>query len=292
MATIENPTSPLYHGTKADLHPGDLIGPGYTSNYGKRKREIDDDGRARAKPLPTKVTNLLKGNPPVIKDDLRFPLSYNLASTPAIQSIMRSISMRPLSLACGTVLLSILSLTAHASPITITETLTASGFLGSSFSNQTVTLTGIGDTSNVTLFVPGIYILNLSSATVQVGAGPVATFTGGIYAFDNQSSSATGLTQVVPPLGDIVDTVGVPGFATYALNSSITGTGSTTIDPLDLFPTSAGNFDLTSFGSNTTFTATVSPSATPEPSSLALLATGILGIAETARRKNRASQSL
>ena len=28
----------FFHGTKADLKPGDLIEPGYTSNYGKRKR--------------------------------------------------------------------------------------------------------------------------------------------------------------------------------------------------------------------------------------------------------------
>jgi len=28
----------LYHGTKAELKPGDLIGPGYNSNYGKRKK--------------------------------------------------------------------------------------------------------------------------------------------------------------------------------------------------------------------------------------------------------------
>lgn len=28
----------LYHGTKADLKHGDLIAPGYASNYGKRKR--------------------------------------------------------------------------------------------------------------------------------------------------------------------------------------------------------------------------------------------------------------
>lgn len=28
----------LYHGTRADLKPGDLIGPGFTSNYGKRKK--------------------------------------------------------------------------------------------------------------------------------------------------------------------------------------------------------------------------------------------------------------
>jgi len=26
-----------YHGTKADLNPGDLIAPGYVSNYGSRK---------------------------------------------------------------------------------------------------------------------------------------------------------------------------------------------------------------------------------------------------------------
>jgi rifampin ADP-ribosylating transferase len=27
----------FYHGTKADLKPGDLIEPGFNSNYGKRK---------------------------------------------------------------------------------------------------------------------------------------------------------------------------------------------------------------------------------------------------------------
>ncbi|HWT84429.1 MAG TPA: NAD(+)--rifampin ADP-ribosyltransferase [Myxococcales bacterium] len=29
---------PFYHGTKADLKAGDLIGPGFASNYGKRKK--------------------------------------------------------------------------------------------------------------------------------------------------------------------------------------------------------------------------------------------------------------
>jgi rifampin ADP-ribosylating transferase len=28
----------FYHGTRADLRPGDLIDPGYASNYGKRKK--------------------------------------------------------------------------------------------------------------------------------------------------------------------------------------------------------------------------------------------------------------
>ncbi len=31
------PSSQFYHGTKADLAPGDLIGPGYASNYGARR---------------------------------------------------------------------------------------------------------------------------------------------------------------------------------------------------------------------------------------------------------------
>ena len=39
MAAIDDLSSQrFYHGTKADLEPGDLIGPGYNSNYGKRKK--------------------------------------------------------------------------------------------------------------------------------------------------------------------------------------------------------------------------------------------------------------
>ena len=38
MAAIDDLSSPrFYHGTRADLKPGDLIEPGYNSNYGKRK---------------------------------------------------------------------------------------------------------------------------------------------------------------------------------------------------------------------------------------------------------------
>ena len=39
MAAIDELRSQrFYHGTKADLKPGDLIEPGYTSNYGKGKK--------------------------------------------------------------------------------------------------------------------------------------------------------------------------------------------------------------------------------------------------------------
>lgn len=39
MAATDDLTSRrFYHGTKADLKPGDLIEPGFNSNYGKRKK--------------------------------------------------------------------------------------------------------------------------------------------------------------------------------------------------------------------------------------------------------------
>jgi rifampin ADP-ribosylating transferase len=38
MPSIDSkPTRLFYHGTRADLKPGDLIAPGYNSNYGARK---------------------------------------------------------------------------------------------------------------------------------------------------------------------------------------------------------------------------------------------------------------
>jgi hypothetical protein len=37
-ATDDMMPQQFYHGTKADLKPGDLIEPGYNSNYGRRKR--------------------------------------------------------------------------------------------------------------------------------------------------------------------------------------------------------------------------------------------------------------
>lgn len=39
LRTKPSATPPtFYHGTRADLKPGDLIAPGYSSNYGKRKQ--------------------------------------------------------------------------------------------------------------------------------------------------------------------------------------------------------------------------------------------------------------
>ena len=39
MTAMSTPAAqPFYHGTKVDLKEGDLIGPGFASNFGKRKK--------------------------------------------------------------------------------------------------------------------------------------------------------------------------------------------------------------------------------------------------------------
>ncbi len=39
MAAADDPIpQPFYHGTRADLKPGDLIEPGHTSNFGRRNK--------------------------------------------------------------------------------------------------------------------------------------------------------------------------------------------------------------------------------------------------------------
>jgi rifampin ADP-ribosylating transferase len=38
MTYAADATPPFYHGTRADVKPGDLIAPGHASNYGKRKQ--------------------------------------------------------------------------------------------------------------------------------------------------------------------------------------------------------------------------------------------------------------
>ncbi|RYE35582.1 MAG: NAD(+)--rifampin ADP-ribosyltransferase [Hyphomicrobiales bacterium] len=37
-STIDTAQREFYHGTRADLKPGDLIGPGYAPNFGTRKK--------------------------------------------------------------------------------------------------------------------------------------------------------------------------------------------------------------------------------------------------------------
>jgi hypothetical protein len=209
--------------------------------------------------------------------------------------------LRSVCLVLGPLVLSTLALTAHAEPITFTETLTGGGSLGSSFTNQVITITGIGDTGNVN-FSPttGLFTVDLSSVTVQEGSR-VGTFNGNnleIEAFVSDDGFIAGFEELSPLNVNIAAVTGEfngvsnsDPFAGFALASSFSGTGETEVPSSTNFSTTVGSLNFQTFSDTATFSATVSPVPTPEPSSLALFATGLLGLGETIRRKYRASQS-
>jgi hypothetical protein len=199
--------------------------------------------------------------------------------------------LRFICLTLGSLFLSTLALTAHAELITFTETLTGSTLFGpSAGTSQLITITGTGNTNNVVFSsAADEYTLILSSATVQLGSGPVETFTGGVEAFEADGFIA-GFEQLTPINVNIAAVDGFDDpFTNYGLDSSITVTDGTQVPASStVFNTTGGSFDFYTFSDTATFSSTVSPVPTPEPSSFALLATGLLGVAETARRKLKA----
>ena len=163
---------------------------------------------------------------------------------------------------------------AQASAITYTEQATASGSLGgTAFTNALVTLTLVGDTSNVTgtTFLTnsvGTFTLNVSG----LGGG---TFTDALWVFDNQTFSPPAAGFGLTAGGSILDTFD-NAFGAYGLVTPIGPiTDSPFINSGESFDTTAGAFIINSSG-NSTFTA--STGSVPEPVSVTLMGVGLLGL--------------
>ena len=167
------------------------------------------------------------------------------------------------------------AIAARADSIAIPETTSAVGSLDGTAFDGLVTLSFIGDTTNLTNPLAGIFVLP-GTTTVSVSGGGTDTFTDQVDAVVNQGTKSAGFGDFSNDLAILFTVSGV--FSTYDLTSSI---GPVLGDDLSFnsmatFATTGGVFELDSPTSNPTFTAVESPvTPVPEPSSLFLLGTEI-----------------
>ena len=164
--------------------------------------------------------------------------------------------------------------TASANSIAFTFTSTGTGTLGAiSFTDASLTVTAIGDTSAIFVQPTNDFILVPTTLTVSILGVGTADFTGaGVfggkgYVFDNEPAHAAGF-GIEGDSGTIGDSL----FGIYTLSTSI-GPVSGVIIRFSNEATTLGllTFTPTALG---TFTA----SAVPEPTSLLLLGSGLFGV--------------
>jgi len=171
--------------------------------------------------------------------------------------------------------------------ITFTDITTASGTIGStSFTSALITISAVGDTSNIQSFSGG-FSINDDSASITINGLGTFPFITGTRFFVNNLNETPGFSRATG--ADLIDGPTDPAFSSWNMLTSIGPiTGDTgQILQWTLIPvlTSGGVLVLdNAYPTDITFSAQVG-APVPEPGTLLLLATGLLGVGRFVKRK-------
>ena len=162
---------------------------------------------------------------------------------------------------------------AHASSITYDFTYSGVGTLANATGSGSFTYDTVTRDLTAFAFTDKFSTIFGSAGTFTYGLGDIAYQ--GMLLFQNGTLFGIDITT-----NAVAANSGSHGLADFTLNYA----SGAAIDA-----TTGSKFGQNTIGSGTmTLVSTVNPAATPEPSSLMLLGTGILGVAEFVRRKARA----
>lgn len=182
------------------------------------------------------------------------------------------------------------SLTSKAESITYTTSAYLSGSIGTStFSNALTTFSLTADTSSLT-GIPGLFSFNTGGiSTVTIAGIGTATVLSNTYGAVAQNFGSFGAAGFYDPSTAFAVAPSSAALIGYDLATALAPvTGATVINGAFAEPTSLGNLIITTSNVSVPGTFSAVPSAigaTPEPSSIALLGTSVLGFAGVLRRR-------